>query len=73
MFSTASSARRIIVGFAMIAIALSANATFAGAKKGPAPRLKLGDACTCTGNAVFNAPGKCGPTVDGTPGEICGY
>lgn len=46
VFSTVTSARRVILAIAVIVIALSANATVAGATRSSAPALELGNACT---------------------------
>lgn len=50
----------MIVGLAVVAITLAANATIASAKKAPAPRLKFGNACTMLTDAqiekAFGAP-----------------
>lgn len=46
MFCSAGAARRTVVGIVAIAITLAAVPTVAGAKERPAPRLKIGNACT---------------------------
>lgn len=60
MFPMVRSARRIIAGLGVIAIALTSSAPIASAKKDQPPVLKLGNACTMLTNAriekTFGAP-----------------